>query len=215
MLVETLVEDHVEHAEGASVGVHPLVTVIHPPAADGPRPGTRRTRPAKMDTRQRLQQVLAGQSFPAERWELIAAAEMYGPTWSRAPSCRLSCRSGTSAWPTSCWPWSTPPGPADVSNTSHDAASWFTGAASSPRRGPPPLPRRRCGPETFRVAAARAAMTLFCWAAEVAGSRAEVPVWSRRSASGRRNCSSSLFSTRATLPTASAARSIATSAGQT
>jgi hypothetical protein len=31
-----------------------------------------------MVMRQRLRQVLAGQSFPAERWELIAAAEMYG-----------------------------------------------------------------------------------------------------------------------------------------
>jgi hypothetical protein len=31
-----------------------------------------------MDTRQRLQQVLEGQSFPAARWELIAGAEMYG-----------------------------------------------------------------------------------------------------------------------------------------
>jgi hypothetical protein len=75
---ETLVGDRVDHAEGASVGVHPIVTVIHPPTAAGPRPGTRPARSATMDTRQRLQQVLAGQSFPAERWELIAAAEMYG-----------------------------------------------------------------------------------------------------------------------------------------
>ena len=33
---------------------------------------------ATMAMRLRLQQVLAGQSFPAARWELIAAAEMYG-----------------------------------------------------------------------------------------------------------------------------------------
>jgi hypothetical protein len=33
---------------------------------------------AMMDSRQRLQLVLAGQRFPAERWELIVGAEMYG-----------------------------------------------------------------------------------------------------------------------------------------
>ncbi len=31
-----------------------------------------------MDPCQRLQQVLAGQRFPAERWELIVAADLYG-----------------------------------------------------------------------------------------------------------------------------------------
>ena len=31
-----------------------------------------------MDPRQRLQQVLAGQRFPAERWELIVVADLYG-----------------------------------------------------------------------------------------------------------------------------------------
>jgi hypothetical protein len=31
-----------------------------------------------MDPRQRLQQVLAGQQFPAERWELIVGADLYG-----------------------------------------------------------------------------------------------------------------------------------------
>jgi hypothetical protein len=31
-----------------------------------------------MDPRQRLQQVLAGQQFPAERWELIVVADLYG-----------------------------------------------------------------------------------------------------------------------------------------
>ncbi len=30
------------------------------------------------DPRQRLQQVLAGQQFPAERWELIVRADFYG-----------------------------------------------------------------------------------------------------------------------------------------
>jgi hypothetical protein len=31
-----------------------------------------------MDPRQRLSQVLAGQQFPAERWELIVVADLYG-----------------------------------------------------------------------------------------------------------------------------------------
>ena len=31
-----------------------------------------------MDPRQRLQQVLDGQRFPAERWELIVVADLYG-----------------------------------------------------------------------------------------------------------------------------------------
>ena len=31
-----------------------------------------------MDPRKRLQQVLAGQQFPAERWELIVGADLYG-----------------------------------------------------------------------------------------------------------------------------------------
>ena len=31
-----------------------------------------------MDPRLRLQQVLAGQQFPAERWELIVVADLYG-----------------------------------------------------------------------------------------------------------------------------------------
>lgn len=30
------------------------------------------------DTIRRLRQVLAGQQFPADRWELIATAEFYG-----------------------------------------------------------------------------------------------------------------------------------------
>jgi hypothetical protein len=76
--VETFVRDQVEHAEGASVRVHPIVTFINPPTAACPESGTRRARPVTMDTRQRLQQVLEGQSFPAARWELIAGAEMYG-----------------------------------------------------------------------------------------------------------------------------------------
>lgn len=73
-----LVGDHVEQAGGADGGVRPTVRVVHPATAAGQRPGVCGARPTTMDMRQRLQQVLAGQSFPAGRWELIAAAEMYG-----------------------------------------------------------------------------------------------------------------------------------------
>jgi hypothetical protein len=38
----------------------------------------RRREAAVMDPRLRLQQVLAGQEFPAERWELIVVADLYG-----------------------------------------------------------------------------------------------------------------------------------------
>jgi len=38
----------------------------------------RRREAAMMDPRLRLQQVLAGQQFPAERWELIVVADLYG-----------------------------------------------------------------------------------------------------------------------------------------
>jgi hypothetical protein len=38
----------------------------------------RRREAAVMDPRVRLQQVLAGQQFPAERWELIVVADLYG-----------------------------------------------------------------------------------------------------------------------------------------
>jgi hypothetical protein len=38
----------------------------------------RRREAAVMDPRLRLQQVLAGQQFPAERWELIVVADLYG-----------------------------------------------------------------------------------------------------------------------------------------
>lgn len=71
---ETLVGDHVDQAEGASVAC----TRSLRSSISRRRPGTRPARLATMDMRQRLQQVLAGQGFPAERWELIAAAEMYG-----------------------------------------------------------------------------------------------------------------------------------------
>jgi hypothetical protein len=44
-----------------------------------PKRDTRRGREAAvMDPRKRLQQVLAGQQFPAERWELIVGADLYG-----------------------------------------------------------------------------------------------------------------------------------------
>jgi hypothetical protein len=44
-----------------------------------PKRNSRRHREvAVMDPRKRLQQVLAGQQFPAERWELIVGADLYG-----------------------------------------------------------------------------------------------------------------------------------------
>jgi hypothetical protein len=43
-----------------------------------PKRNNRRREAAVMDPRQRLQQVLAGQRFPAERWELIVGADHYG-----------------------------------------------------------------------------------------------------------------------------------------
>jgi hypothetical protein len=43
-----------------------------------PKRNDRRREAAMMDPRQRLQQVLAGQQFPAERWELIVVADLYG-----------------------------------------------------------------------------------------------------------------------------------------
>ena len=76
--VETLVGGHGEKADDARGGVRPIVTVSHPAT------GSRRplcicpVRPPAMELRPRFQHVLAGQSFPAHRWELIAAAEMYG-----------------------------------------------------------------------------------------------------------------------------------------
>ena len=42
------------------------------------RIGQRLQEAAVMDPRVRLQQVLAGQRFPAERWELIVVADLYG-----------------------------------------------------------------------------------------------------------------------------------------
>jgi hypothetical protein len=76
--VETLTGRHVERADGAGVGEHAIVRVVRSPTGSGRRHGSRRARPATTDMRQRLQQVLAGQSFPADRWELIVAADMYG-----------------------------------------------------------------------------------------------------------------------------------------
>jgi|ERR1700710_405699 hypothetical protein len=43
-----------------------------------PKRMSRRREAAMMDPRQRLQQVLDGQQFPAERWELIVVADLYG-----------------------------------------------------------------------------------------------------------------------------------------
>ena len=43
-----------------------------------PKRNDRRREAAVMDQRLRLQQVLAGQEFPAERWELIVVADLYG-----------------------------------------------------------------------------------------------------------------------------------------
>jgi hypothetical protein len=46
-----------------------------------PKRNDRRRREAAVmdpDPRLRLQQVLAGQQFPAERWELIVVADLYG-----------------------------------------------------------------------------------------------------------------------------------------
>jgi hypothetical protein len=75
--VETLVGGYGEKADGARGDVRPIVTVIHPPTGSRP-PCICLVRPPTMELRPRLQHVLAGQSFPADRWELIAAAEMYG-----------------------------------------------------------------------------------------------------------------------------------------
>lgn len=73
--VEMLAGGHVEQVDGAAGG-QPIVT--HDPTRSARRLGTRRVRPAMTEMRQRLRQVLADQRFPAERWELIAAAEIYG-----------------------------------------------------------------------------------------------------------------------------------------
>jgi hypothetical protein len=43
-----------------------------------PKRNIRRREAVVMDPRLRLQQVLAGQQFPAERWELIVGADLYG-----------------------------------------------------------------------------------------------------------------------------------------
>jgi hypothetical protein len=66
-----------ERTDGQS-GLHPIVDVPRRTAHSERQVRTSRADMATMDMRLRLQQVLAGQSFPAARWELIAAAEMYG-----------------------------------------------------------------------------------------------------------------------------------------
>jgi len=67
----------VECTDGPS-DIHPLVDVTRRSTQFERQVRTSRAGAATMDMRLRLQQVLAGQSFPAARWELIAAAEMYG-----------------------------------------------------------------------------------------------------------------------------------------
>ncbi len=48
---------------------------------------------------QRLRHVLAGQQFPAERWQLIVGAELYGADAQSRTSCRRSRRGAIPASP--------------------------------------------------------------------------------------------------------------------
>jgi len=66
-----------ERNDGPS-DIDPIVDVIRRTTQLERQVRTSRAGAATMGMRLRLQQVLAGQSFPAARWELIAAAEMYG-----------------------------------------------------------------------------------------------------------------------------------------
>ena len=150
--VETLVGGHVEQADDARVGVHPIIKVIDTcllrglvgllVTASGARP---RWRCGSASSRSSPASAL-----PAERWEPRRhGGDVRGPTWSREASCRLSCRSSSSAWPTSCWPSSTLVASAGGLSTDTEGDRVVHRAApSSPRRGPPPLPRQRCGPKT-------------------------------------------------------------------
>ena len=67
----------VERTDGQS-DLHPIVAAIRRTAQSERPVRTPHAGVATMDMRLRLRQVLAGQRFPAARWELIAAAEMYG-----------------------------------------------------------------------------------------------------------------------------------------
>jgi hypothetical protein len=58
--------------------LHPIVDAIRRTAQFERQVRTSCAGVATTDVRLRLQQVLGGQSFPASRWQLIAAAEMYG-----------------------------------------------------------------------------------------------------------------------------------------
>jgi sirohydrochlorin ferrochelatase len=77
MLAGALERADLERIDGQS-DLHPIVDAIRRTAQSERQVRTSRAGVATMDMRLRLQQVLAGQSFPAARWELIAAAEMYG-----------------------------------------------------------------------------------------------------------------------------------------
>ena len=66
-----------DRTEGQS-DLHPIVDARRRTAQSERQVRTSRGDTATTDMRRRLQQVLAGQSFPAARWELIAAAETYG-----------------------------------------------------------------------------------------------------------------------------------------
>lgn len=74
---EALDRADLERIDGPS-DIHSIVDVIRRTAQFERQVRTPPAGAATMDMRLRLQQVLVGQRFPADRWELIAAAEMYG-----------------------------------------------------------------------------------------------------------------------------------------
>ena len=74
---EALDRADLERTDGPS-DIHPIVDVIRRTTQVERQVRTSRAGAATMDMRLRLQQIRAGQSFPSARWELIAAAEMYG-----------------------------------------------------------------------------------------------------------------------------------------
>jgi hypothetical protein len=137
--VETLVEGHGHKATRR--GVRPVVTVIHPPTGSGWRLCACLVRPPTMgwgcgrasntSSQARASQPTGGRSSSRRR--------CMGPTWSRAASCRLSCRSSSHAWPTSCWPWNAPVASRPPSTTSFLMPGRMTCApARVPRRDLPP-----------------------------------------------------------------------------
>jgi Protein of unknown function (DUF2795) len=74
---EALDRADLERDDGPS-DIHPIVDVIRRTTPFERQVRTSRAGAATMNMRLRLQQVLADQTFPAARWELIAAAETYG-----------------------------------------------------------------------------------------------------------------------------------------